>query len=168
MNPRHLILGLALVGTAILAFLPTEEPEDQIVAPVRRVKAPATPASGNPAPDKPTPPSASEAVGRPAFAVDAETDLFPSQSFRPPPPPPPKFVPPPPPPPMAPPLPYGFIGAWTEQGVETVFLSQGDRVLPVRKGTSLTGGWRLDDVQPGSLLFTYEPLNQQKTLRIAP
>lgn len=164
MNPRHLILGLALAGAAILAFLPAREPADEIVTPIRRAKAPAVPIATNPAP----PPATGGEAGRPEFTAEAESDLFPPQSFRPPPPPPPKYVQPAPPPPMAPPLPYGFIGAWTENGEETVFLSQGDRTLSVRKGMKLAGGWRLDDIQPGSLLFTYEPLNQQNTLRIAP
>lgn len=161
MTRRQLLLGLALLVAAGLAFLPPpQEPDVEIVAPARP-KAAARPAPAQAQAAAPT-------SLKPAFAAEAGADLFAAQSFRPPPPPPPKVVPAPPPPPMAPPIPYGYVGTWTENGQETVFLSQGDRVLHVRRGVSLAGGWRLDDVQPGALQFTYEPLNQQKTLRISP
>lgn len=160
MNRRHLLLGLALLVAAGLAFLPPPEPEVEVVAPVRHAAGP-RPAAAVASPQ-------AAASMKPALAVAAGADLFPVQSFRPPPPPPRKIVPLPPPPPMAPPIPFGYVGTWTENGQETVFLSQGDRVLHVRRGVALAGGWRLDDVQPGGLLFTYEPLNQQKTLRISP
>jgi hypothetical protein len=160
MTPRHGFLALALVVTAILAFLPAEEPEEEIVSPVRRA------ADGRPAPAKAPAPAVDGRSGeKPIFAPKAGADPFPVQSFRPPPPPPPRIVPPPP---MAPPLPFGFVGMWTENGQEIVFLSQRDAVLSASKGQTLAGGWRLDDVRAGTLLFTYMPMNQQKTLRIAP
>ena len=162
MKPRHLILATALAVTAVLAFLPGPDGGEDVVAPVDRRPRPASVAvPGVVTPQAPGP------QGRPAFAAEARADLFPAQSFR-----PPlraaRVETPPPPPPMAPPLPYSFVGAWTEAGVETVFLGQGDRVLSVRAGAPLPGGWRLDRVAPESLQFTYEPLNQQRTLRIAP
>ncbi|MBP8901729.1 MAG: hypothetical protein KBG41_03860 [Thiobacillaceae bacterium] len=160
MTPRYGLLALALVVTAILAFLPAEEPEDEIVSPVRRA------AEGRPAPAKaPTPAVDASPSEKPMFVPKAGADPFAAQSFRPPPPPPPRIVPPPP---MAPPLPFGFVGMWTENGQDVVFLSQRDAVLSASKGQTLAGGWRLDDVQAGALLFTYMPMNQQKTLRIAP
>jgi hypothetical protein len=162
MNPRHLILGIALAGALALAFLPRPDPDEDIVAPARRSTKLTTSHERHEAP------VAQVFPGRPVFKTGAEANLFPSQSFRPPPPPPPKAVPLPPPPPMAPPLPFGFLGAWTENNEETVFLSLGDSVLLVRPGMKLAGGWRLDQSLNGALLFTYEPLNQQRTLRIAP
>lgn len=161
MSPRHLLLGGALAAAVYLSVFPpvNEEEEPQVVAPIRRAA---------PAVASPVAAPAAGISGRPAFTEAAAADLFPVQSFRPPPPPPPKIIPPPPPPPMAPPLPFTFVGIWTEEGRETVFLNQGERVLFAHKGEKVAGGWRLDDVQTGSLLFTYEPLNQQKTLRISP
>jgi len=103
----------------------------------------------------------------PRFTASAGPNLFPVQSFR----PPPRIqaaarvVAPPP---MAPDLPFAYMGAWSEQGRETVFLSQGDAVLNVHVGDDLPGGWRLDSVDPESLTFTYVSLNQQRNLRIAP
>ncbi len=164
MNHRHWILAIALVVIAILAFMPTDESDLEVVVPARHPTAPTKALDMRLAPA----PKPELATVRQAFVAEARTNLFPAQSFRPPPPPPPKIVPVPPPPPMAPPLPFAFIGAWTENGQETVFLSQGDRVLHARKGMTLSGGWRFDSQQPGGLVFTYEPLNQQKTLRIAP
>lgn len=160
MTRRHLFLALALVVTAILAFLPAEEPEKEIVAPARRA------ADVRPAPAK-APISAVDVNSgeKPTFTPKSGADPFAVQSFRPPPPPPPRIAPPPP---MAPPLPFGFVGMWTENGQEIIFLSQRDAVLSASKGQTLAGGWRLDEVQAGALLFTYMPMNQQKTLRIAP
>jgi hypothetical protein len=158
---RHLILGVALLVTAGFAFLPGSEEETEVVAPVARGERAAHP----PSPPAPALPAAQ--AGRPAFAPEAGADLFPAQSFRPP-PARVRVETPPPPPPMAPPLPFAYVGAWTEAGVETVFLAQGERVLSVRAGAALPGGWRLDAVAPDSLQFTYESLNQQRTLRIAP
>ncbi|MCU0841606.1 MAG: hypothetical protein MUC79_07795 [Thiobacillaceae bacterium] len=160
MTARQGFLALVLVVTAILAFLPAEETEDEIVAPVRRV------ADGRPAPAQAPAPAVDGSFSeKPAFDPKAGADPFAVQSFRPPPPPPPKIVPPPP---MAPPLPFTFVGMWTENGEEIVFLSQRDTVLSASKGQTLAGGWRLDAVQAEMLLFTYMPMNQQKTLRIAP
>jgi len=102
----------------------------------------------------------------PRFSESTGPNLFPAQSFR-----PPRIqaaarvVAPPP---MAPDLPFTYVGAWTEQGRETVFLSQGDAVLSAHLGEDLPGGWRLDSVEPDSLTFTYLSLNQQRNLRIAP
>ena len=102
----------------------------------------------------------------PRFALHSGRDLFPAQTFKPPPPKP--APPPPPPPPTAPPVPFVFIGAWTEDGRETLFLGQGERTLSVHRGDVLPGGWRLDEIKPDALTLTYLSLNQQRTLRIAP
>lgn len=159
MNPRRWLLALALVVAASLAWWPEPGTGPDIVEPVARVSRPHGPA-------RTPPPPAQSRAGRPVFPAESQADLFPAQSFRPPPPPPPKPLPPPPP--MAPPLPFSFVGSWNEAGKDTVFLAQGERVLTTRKGERLPGGWRLDELQAGSLLFTYEPLNQQRTLRTAP
>lgn len=163
MKPRHLVLGALLVAASAAAFWPSAEAPVEEVKPVARAaRTSGTTAVAHVAatPDSPT-------RIHPPLAAEPAADLFPSQSFRPPPPPMEEQAEPPPPP-MAPPLPFGYLGAWTENGRRTVFLAQGGQTLCAEKGERLPGGWRIDDATPESVLFTYEPLNQQKTLRIAP
>jgi hypothetical protein len=97
-----------------------------------------------------------------------QADLFPAQTWQPPPPKPQPVVLPPPPPPSPPPLPFNYIGRWAEGSSEVVFLAQGERVLPARKGETLAGSWRVDEIAPALMTLTYLPLNMQQTLRIAP
>ena len=105
----------------------------------------------------------------PRLASDIHRNLFPIQTYKPPPPKPePPSPPPPPPPPTAPAVPFVFLGAWTEEGRETLFLGRGEQTFTVQRGELLPGGWRLDDVSPEALTFTYISLNQQRILRIAP
>ncbi len=165
-KPRHAVLGLLLAGVAAAAFWPGADEPAGVVEPITKHRNP-TAAPAPASPDQPVAVGKESASrgARPAMATTAQADLFPAQTFRPPPPP---SHPAPPPLPMAPPLPFGFLGAWTEAGRQTVFLAQGDRTLTGQKGDRLAGGWRLDDITPGAVLFTYEPLNQQRTLRIAP
>jgi hypothetical protein len=92
-------------------------------------------------------------------------DLFPRQDWRPPPPPPEKLLPPPPPP--VPPVPYTYVGRWQEGDTEVLFLSQGQQVLNLRKGET-AGPWRLDEIRPNQLTFTYLPMDKPQTLRIPP
>lgn len=184
MKPRQAVLGLLLAGTVAAVFWAPPEAEDpelaSVVAPITKHDsqpgfkpdsghghAPARAEAGEGTGDESGQGPASTAAPRlrPPIAA-AEADLFPSQNFRPPPPPPPKPLPPPPP--MAPQLPYTFLGAWNEGDKETIFLAQGQNTFTAQKGGRLGGGWRLDEVRPGALVFTYEPLNQQRTLRTAP
>ncbi|MGH8263796.1 MAG: secretion system X translation initiation factor, partial [Steroidobacteraceae bacterium] len=86
------------------------------------------------------------------------------------------YVPPPPPPPApveapaapaAPPLPYVFVGSYTEGDNATVyFLTRGDRVYDVKPGDTLDQIYSVDGVADGALLFTYKPLNIRQTLAI--
>ena len=94
-------------------------------------------------------------------------DLFAAKSWY--------VAPPPPPPapveaaaaPTAPPLPYVFVGSYTEGDNATVyFLTRGDRVYDVKPGATLDGIYSVDGVENGSLVFTYKPLNIRQTLAI--
>ncbi len=164
MKPRQLILGGLLAAVLVASFWPHGDDTTGVVEPVRKSARAHQPAA-QPAQTTARAQSPSR-TGRHSFASLAEANLFPAQSFRPPPPPPPP--PAPPPPPMAPPVPFSFVGIWTEAGKESVFLGQGERTLRAQKGDELAGGWRLDQLSPDALVFTYLPLNQQRTLRIAP
>lgn len=163
MKPRHLLLGALLVAASTAAFWPPTEQSVEEVKPVARAAL----ASGAAAVTHVAAAPTSTAQTHPALATEPVADLFPSQSFRPA-PPPREARAEPPPPPMAPPLPFGYLGQWMENGRRTIFLAQGGQALSAEKGKQMPGGWRIDDVTPESVLFTYEPLNQQKTLRIAP
>lgn len=92
-------------------------------------------------------------------------DLFPVQSFRPPPPPPRPL--PPPPPPQAPQLPYKYLGRWEEDGLETIFLAEGNRTRAVHQGDRL-GQWRVEAIRGDVMTLVYLPLDQTRTLRLAP
>lgn len=89
----------------------------------------------------------------------APPNLFPRQTWQPPPPPPP-----PPPKPTAPPLPFQYLGQLEAEGGLQVFLTQQKRQLVVRKGDLIDGTWRVDEVAPGRLSFTYLPLNEKQQL----
>lgn len=83
-------------------------------------------------------------------------------------PPPPQEVkaPPPPPAPQAPPLPYRHFGMVTgPDGKETVFLTQGSRLLTVRQGEVVDGQYRVDKISDEEIVFTYLPLEQVQTAR---
>lgn len=91
-------------------------------------------------------------------------DLFPVQTWRPPPKP---VVLPPPPPPQAPPVPYKYLGRWQEDGAEVIFLAEGDRTRAVRRGERL-GQWRVEEIRGDGMTLLYLPLDQTRTLRLAP
>jgi len=166
MNRRYLLLALLLAGTLAAAFWPGEKPADTVVEPVRKAARPAPARHPESSSAVRTDNTVAEPDGaRPAFDPEVTADLFPAQSFMPPPLPPPAA---PPAPPMAPSLPFTFLGQWSEGDTTTVFLDQGDSTLLAHSGERLPGGWQLDAITPGAIVFTYVPLNQQRTLRTAP
>lgn len=69
------------------------------------------------------------------------------------------------PPEPAPPLPFGFLGRWTEQGRTTVFLQRGDKTVAV------TGPGRIDDryhlraIDEQGLLIEHLPSRSTQILR---
>ena len=157
---RRIILAVALVATLAAAWWVETPPPDEPVLP-----AVSKPAAGKPAVVVPPSPEAKPAVGEPHTRFpEGGSNLFPVQSFRPPPAP---VVLPPPPPPQAPPVPFRYLGRWLEGGVDNVFLAEGDQVRTVRRGDRL-GPRRVDDVRTDSMTLTYMPLDQQRTLRLAP
>ena len=66
----------------------------------------------------------------------------------------------PPPKPVAPAFPYTYLGALTEDGVRTIFLARGDRVLPVRAGDLVDAAYRIDSMNDKQMSLTYLPLNE--------
>lgn len=150
---RLLLLAAALFTVwAVWQVREADEPTSRS-APVRRTATVTTVASALP--------DSAAAMSLPTRAKLTEPvqDLF--QLPQPPaPPPPPKRDTTP----MAPPLPFGYLGAISDAGGTQVFLSEGGGTLVARPGTRLTGGWLLEAVEPGRLVFNYEALQQRQTL----
>ncbi|MFA5082770.1 MAG: hypothetical protein WC474_09515 [Hydrogenophilaceae bacterium] len=157
MSARRIVLVLALLAALLLAFWPQPK-EAGVVEPAHRAaRSGAAVSTGGPRPAV-----ASAPVARFASLTG---DLFPSQTWQPPPPKARPIVAPPPPPPAPPGFPFAYSGRWLEGGEERVFLSQGETLLRVKSGDVVAGQWRLDKLEEGSLVFTYLPLDMQKTLR---
>jgi hypothetical protein len=189
MKPRHLVLGAALAGAALLAFFGDKPAGDDVAEAVVRAPAPrAAPAA--PAAGRAVAPAASTATagaaraegaagGPPVLALvprdaligdgdaafrQGENGVFGRQDWTPPPPPPAPA--PPPPPPSAPPLPFTFIGKSVADGTWEVYLARGDRTYVVRDQSLIDGTWRVDAIAPPLLTLTYLPLNQVQQLNI--
>lgn len=87
-------------------------------------------------------------------------NIFPDRSWRPPSPPPAK------PPPRAPPLPFTFFGRMVEDGRTVVFLAQKDQTFTVKAGETVAGNYRVEEIGPANVVFTYLPLKELQTLNI--
>jgi hypothetical protein len=192
MKPRHLVLGAALAGAALLVLFGDRSPGTDVAEAVERaapgprtatlVPAPA-PALVSAIPPAAARPSAAEgspvAGGAPILALvpreiligdsdtqfrQAENGVFGRQDWTPPPPPPQPA--PPPPPPSAPPLPFTFIGKSVADGTWEVYLARGDRTYVVRDKALIDGTYRVDAIAPPVLTLTYLPLNTVQQLNI--
>lgn len=196
LKPRHLALGAALVGAALLVAFGDRTPADGVIGAVER------PATGTPAAtaakllaqpaavllprvardDAAPRPAAADAPVQQILALTPRTVLigdgddgfqqsgagpFAHQDWTPPPPPPPSSAALAPPPPSAPPLPFTFIGKSVGGGAWEIYLSRGERTYVVRdKGAVLDGTYRVESIAPPVLTLTYLPLNQQQQLNI--
>jgi hypothetical protein len=110
------------------------------------------------------------ALRTPAAAVEpGEAFVKKSWYIAPPPPPPVKPPPPPPPPPpTAPPLPYTYLGSYSEGGARLIILVKGDSVLTVKSGDVLEGRYRVGGVVGNQLEIVYLPLDIKQTLNVGP
>lgn len=168
MNTRRIVLAVALAATLAAVFWPQREeaPERAMAEPVRRAAPAAAPERQAVPKPEAVPAGPGHELAAPRLSPEMTADLFPSQTWAPPPPPPPR--PPPPPPPEPPPLPFKYLGRWNEAGGEVLFVSHGNRVLGIRGGDELPGGWQVAEVGQRGVVFNYKPLNIQRTLGIAP
>ncbi len=90
-------------------------------------------------------------------------------------PPPPRFVPaPPPPPPLppqaapaptAPPLPFTYMGRYSDTESRFIILTKGDRVYTVAVGDVIENTYRVEKITAGMVNLTYLPLNIEQSLR---
>lgn len=85
-----------------------------------------------------------------------------------------KLIPPPPPPPVAqapapepPPLPFRFVGALEVHGQRAVVLLEGEEVRILRGGERVDERYRVEEVTPTRVEFTYLPLRKRQFLEIA-
>lgn len=67
--------------------------------------------------------------------------------------------------PTAPPLPFRFLGAYSDGTGPTVyFITRDDRVYDVKPGDALDQTYSVDAIRDGQLVFTYKPLNIEQLL----
>lgn len=97
----------------------------------------------------------------PATPGAVSRDLFQPRSWNPPPPPPPAQDKP-----LAPPLPFAYLGKKHDADGWEVYLAQGDQTVIARGGAVIAGAYRIDRIEPPSLVMTYLPLNQAQSLAI--
>ena len=91
--------------------------------------------------------------------------LFAAQSWYSPPPPPPAPTPAPAAAPTAPPLPFTFLGRYTDGNSPTVyFLTRDDRVYDVKPGDAIDATYSVESFENGQLIFLYKPLNVRQGL----
>lgn len=155
--------GLLFAALAITLILVFTGGEDEVSTPRQEVRsAPVARRTNPPARAEPAPPINSAALAREALDIDA-VNIFAAKSWYIP-PPPPKALPPPPP--SAPPLPFAYLGRLEEGGVTTIFLSRQGNNYSVRKGDSIDSTYRVEDITPGAVTFTYLPLNTRQMLPI--
>jgi hypothetical protein len=158
---RHSLLALALAATVLAAAWDIEGESGTL----SRAQAEG--------PAQPNLRSVGEAGGLPDIDLEklelkppreAVRDAFEPRSWAPPAPKPPP--PPPPPPPQAPPQPYRYMGKMMQDNQIVVFLTRQDRNYAVKRGETLDGTYRVDDITGGVMVLTYLPLKQQQTLPI--
>jgi hypothetical protein len=163
MTRRNAMFGLALLLTLLASWwaagLGTEA----------EVSAPARPAGGSGVDRSRAADPAAQLFARiEAARVELprlEGGPFAERSFQPPPPPPtaaPAVAP------RAPALPFRYIGALEEDGVRSVFLANGDRLIAVRAGDLVDGTYKVERLAPGMIEFTYLPLKERQLLPLQP
>lgn len=165
MKPYRIALFLALLAALAASFWPmpdAEAPEADFAAPVRRDRAAsATPAGPNPVGAATTGPRLTPEpladlfpglVADDTEAQEAETIAAPDTEAV----------------PVMPPMPFQYLGRWTEAGKEKLFLTRDEHLIETRVGEVIDGVWQVRQSQENSLTVVYLPLEQVTVLRIAP
>lgn len=173
---RRKVLGLAVtlfVGgvvqflTGSVAEVSSAEPAAVAMVPAAHREAPTARHAASTSPSTLAPDAAKVlfALARRAADASRANELFAPRSWYVAPPPP---LPPPPAPaadPVAPPLPYTFVGSYSDGSSATVyFITRDDRIYDVKPGDALEQAYSFDGVENGQLVFTYKPLNTRQLL----
>lgn len=66
--------------------------------------------------------------------------------------------------PQAPPLPFRFLGRYTDAGQSVIFLQYNDQNLVVRLGDTLGEQYKVEKIDETTLSLRYLPLNQLQSL----
>lgn len=168
LSARTRWLFYAVAGAATVSAMQwvdeRAEGSDEVVAALPRASAPA----GAPAPAGDDQVRLEWLKRRPGEDLP-RTDPFsaqapggPQQVQAPPPPPPP------PPPPQAPPLPFTYLGKWTEQGQTTIFLGRGERHVAVRGPGKLDDTYSVESIDERQIVLNYIPLGIRQSLPLVP
>ena len=64
----------------------------------------------------------------------------------------------------APPLPFAYLGKWTQDGHTTVFLSRDQSSYAAHVGENLDSDYRVDAIEENRIVLTYLPLGTQRVL----
>jgi len=70
--------------------------------------------------------------------------------------------------PAAPPLPFRYLGTYTDAGQRTVYLARGDEPVLAAPGAQLGADYRVEDVSPDAVTLLYVPLGTRQRLPIPP
>jgi hypothetical protein len=164
-SSRHLILGLAVITAALIAFMPKAETNDTgavIAEPIQHETATPDVLPQKSSETQPTDVPLAERVNRAELAL-SQSDPFRTKSWYVAPPPPP---PPPPEKPHAPPLPFKYMGMYEDQGKVTVYLVRGEDAFAIQPGEKFADVYRLDKIEQGALVLSYLPMSITQTLPI--
>jgi hypothetical protein len=78
-----------------------------------------------------------------------------------------RLAPPPQPPkPQAPPLPFTYMGKLIDDEQTIVFLTKDDRNYILRRGDTIEGVYRVDEIDESAVTLTYLPLKTKQTLAL--
>jgi hypothetical protein len=170
MQTRQLALAVALAATlgatwwAARTPEPEETPRRSIAAAARPAAAGRDPGANDAMPGAPTL-TARQFTRAPLVEQATPAVALAWGPPQPPPPPPlPKGYKPPPPPP--PPLPFRPIGKLEDGAATTAFLLGGDRTYAVRAGDMIETSYRVEEVTPRRIVFTFLPLKARQELSL--
>ncbi len=155
---RHVLLGLALVATAIASVVDLPG-----LAPSPDAQAVSAPVSKGPASKPVAVRVQAPALPGPARFGPQVSDLFAGRRAGAPVVVAPVAAVSPPPVPAAPPLPFQYQGKLMEHDAVVAFLNVGSRTHILRKG-DVVADYRVVDITAAGMTFVYLPLNEQQRL----
>ena len=69
-------------------------------------------------------------------------------------------------PPQAPPLPFRYAGRLTQGGKTEVFVVRGEELISVAAGQNIDAEYRVEELGPERIAFTYLPLKTRQSLEL--
>jgi hypothetical protein len=171
---RWVIYGIAALGTvAAMRWVDeTSVPQEQVVAPAAprpaAREAPDARSTARTAPDVKSGAPSEVRLDWLARAPmgDAKSDPFSDGPTDPPPATLRDTPPPPPPAPQAPPLPFSYVGKWTEDGRTIVFLARGGNNVAVRGPGKLDDAYAVESIDDKQMVMKYLPLGKPQVLSL--